>query len=83
MCVPMITGCLPGGTIDRDDLEALSIGMSVIDAEDAIGSEMVVESEQQLMGGTVAIGYFGDLDGAHIAIVAFDGEITRIEPVGL
>jgi hypothetical protein len=31
----------------------------------------------------MTVGYFGDRDGARIAVVAFDGEITRLEPVGL
>lgn len=74
-------GCTSGVTLD--DYEACSLGMTVSELEDAAGASFVVSEEQVLLGSTVTVGYLGDLEAEHIAVVLTDGAASRIEPVGL
>jgi hypothetical protein len=74
-------GCSQG--VSAADAEALSLGMTVEEMEAEVGSEFVVAEEQVLLGSTITVGYFGDPEAAHIAVVLTDGAASRIELVGL
>lgn len=76
-----LVGCSQG--VSAADADALSLGMTVSEMEAEVGSEFVVAEEQVILGSTITVGYFGDLEAGHIAVVLTDGAASRIEPVGL